>query len=166
MWKYCAELTMLGHPKALQFLIATFPDQIRPKLPTSSQVLCYADKENSFPECVSALLSAGWKPHETFLADCLTKRVGRIDNLGRCYSIFCGLVTTFSANAIPIQADLLHVVIPSIISCGVGSSDPPADEIVEMLITAGAEVDGRAIKLATDGSLWGCVAKMALALKQ
>jgi hypothetical protein len=162
MLVYTVEWCFTGFPNVLRYMaetgknISSYP---------VAKALVYAGKgKPAFVECVGILLSAGWAPGGTFLRDCVAKMAAKVDERPVCYEIFCRLVEVYHADGRLVPADMLHTVIPLIIKGGVGANDPSPETIIARLIAAGCPVDETAMKLAMDGKLWGCVAKIAEAM--
>jgi hypothetical protein len=110
-----------------------------------------------FLECMRVLLSVGWLPDASFLCDCAA---------GIPTEIFCRLVEIFHANARVMPDDLLSNFVALTINrgIGIGTVGPPLEVIIMRLIAAGAVANDTALKLAVEGKLYGCVAKIAEAM--
>lgn len=162
MLVYTVELCFHGFPNALRYMTQTGRNIV--SVP-AGKVLVYAGEgKRVFAECVGTLLSAGWEPGATFLRDCVLEMAAKVDETPVCYEIFCRLVEVWNAEGRLVPADMLHTVIPLIIEGGVGANDPAPETIISRLIAAGCAVDETAMKLAMEGKLFKCVAKIAEAM--
>jgi hypothetical protein len=152
-------------PQSLIFIVTHYSGRLPGSFPSTVEVISTADT-TAFAECVGVLLTHGWDPHNTFLEDCLMKRVEKVDRLARCYAGFCDLVDVVVArrNTTALNDDIIQTVLSQIISKGVGSADGPPGAVIRRLVQAGAHVSEDFVAQASAGKMWGCVVVLAQAL--